>query len=192
MKTIKYALAALILPAPLLAGSLTPPPVDPVIPAPAPAPVVALGGDWTGPYAGIQLGFGRGTDSAGGKDDGFVYGAHAGYDYDFGRFVLGAEVDADGASIDTGTAKVDSIVRAKLRTGVDLGRTLVYATGGAAHLNSDLGSDNGWTAGLGMAYAVTDNLSLGAEALTNRFDDVNGSGTDVRADTLTLRASFRF
>ncbi|WP_238366048.1 outer membrane protein [Mesobacterium pallidum] len=189
MKSIKLALAALILPAPLLAGSLTPP-ADPVVVTPAAPAPVAVGGDWTGGYAGVQLGYGNYATDPGTDSDGFIYGAHAGYDYDFGQFILGGEVDIDAGDLQAAGGDVDNIARAKLRAGYDLGRTMVYATGGAARVTGDFGDDTGWTAGLGMSYAVTDNFLVGAEALTTRFDDVGGS--DLNANTLGLRASFKF
>lgn len=191
MKSLKLALAALVLPAPLLAGSLTPP-ADPVIAQPVTATPVAVGGDWTGGYAGIQLGYGNAVTDPGDDDSGFVYGGHLGYDYDFGQFVLGGEFDVDAGDIEAAGGDIDNIARAKLRAGYDLGRTMVYATGGAARMSGDLGDDTGWTAGLGMSYAVTDNFLLGAEALTTRFDDVGGTGSDVNANTIGMRASFKF
>lgn len=66
-----------------------------------PAPVETYtGGDWTGFYAGGQLGYADidGTGAADGS--GGTYGVHGGYNYDFGQFVLGGEVDYDKLDID--------------------------------------------------------------------------------------------
>lgn len=169
---------------------------DPVIETP-PAPVyqapVSLGGDWTGAYGGLNLGYGDvdGTGTADGDD--MTYGLHLGYDYDFGRFVMGGELEYDKADIDlNGAASTDSVTRLKLRGGYDLGRTLIYATAGAAKLDSSIGSDTGEFVGLGVAYQVTDRFTVGGEVLEHRFDDIGGSGVDADATTFNLRGSLRF
>lgn len=164
---------------------------EPVIVQPAPAPV-ALGGDWTGAYGGLSLG------KAWVEDDNFddsdmVYGLHGGYDYDFGRFVLGGELDYQtGDDISLGGEDFDDILRLKMRAGYDLDRTLVYGVLGGAQLNTDNFDDTGWVAGVGAEYLVTDNVSVGAEYLYHKFDDFDDTGVDLDADTLSLRANFRF
>lgn len=194
MKTISAALLAIALPAPLLAGSPVEAPADPVVQAPAPAPAEPLnyGGDWTGGYGGVQLGMLNGELSTGGDGDGTIYGVHGGYDYDFGRFVLGGELDYDTGEIDVGAEQIDSIARLKVRGGYDLGRTLLYATVGAARADTSIGDADGGVAGVGMAYSVTDNFTVGGEFLAHRFEDVNSTGTDLDANTFGVRASFRF
>lgn len=168
------------------------PVVDPVIvPAPAPAPI--LGGDWTGFYGGFQLGYGDvdGTGTADG-DDG-LFGIHAGYDYDFGQWVVGGELEIDRGDIDLGgAATVDGVNRLKLRGGYDLGRTLVYATAGIAQVDTSLGNETGEFLGLGVAYQATDRFIVSGEVLEHRFDDIAGSGVDADATTVSLRGSFRF
>ena len=80
------------------AGSLAEPVVEPVMTAPVPAP--DLGGDWTGFYTGLQLGYSDAEVDNGLEGDNGSYGFHAGYNYDFGRFVLGGELDYDKTDID--------------------------------------------------------------------------------------------
>lgn len=197
--SIAPAIAALVA-APAVAGSLdAPPPMDPVY-APAPAPA-AVSGDWTGFYAGGQIGYGDFTVESGAGDidgDGLLGGLHVGYNWDFGTFVFGIEGDYDLADVDigSGVGSIDSVARLKLRAGYDAGRTLLYGTAGLAYadasvLGDDL-SDTGWFAGVGVGYQMTDNFVLGGELLTHRFDDFDSSGLDVKATTATLRASFRF
>ncbi|MFP7570572.1 outer membrane protein [Marivita sp. S2033] len=174
------------------AGSADMAVVEPVIAQPVTVAPAQIGGNWTGGYGGLSLG------KAWVEDDNFddsemVYGVHGGYDYDFGSFVLGGELDYQtGEDLNLGAEDVDDVVRLKMRAGYDLDRTLVYGVVGAAQLNTDNFDDTGWVAGLGAEYLVTDNVSLGAEYLYHQFDDFDDTGNDIDADTFSLRANFRF
>ncbi|WP_420014298.1 outer membrane protein [Sulfitobacter sediminis] len=176
-----------------LAGSLQ----DPVVETPVAAPPVAVpvSGDWTGFYTGLQLGYADVDGDAGLEGDNGIFGFHAGYDYDFGDFVLGGELDYDQADVDLngGVETLDSVARLKLKGGYDLGNTLIYATAGVARADTSLGDETGPFAGLGITYRVTDRYTIGAEILEHRFEDVGGTaGADVDATTITLRGSLRF
>ncbi|MFP7673069.1 outer membrane protein [Marivita sp. S0852] len=174
------------------AGSIDSAPAEPVIAQPVAVAPVTMGGDWTGGYGGLSLGKGwiTGDDL---DDDELVYGVHGGYDYDFGRFVLGGELDYQaGDDLNLGAEDVDDILRLKMRAGYDLDRTLVYGVLGAAQLNTDNFEDTGWVAGVGAEYLVTESISLGAEYLYHQFDDFDDTNVDIDADTFSLRANFRF
>jgi len=183
-------LATSLLGSAAFAGSLDEPVIEA---APTFAPTTVAETDWTGAYGGLNLGYADidGTGSADGNEG--AYGLHLGYDYDFGQYVLGGELEYDKADVDLGTlGNTDSIARLKLRGGYDFGKTLLYATAGAAYLDSSLGSDTGAFAGIGVAYKVTDRFTVGGELLENRFDDIDGTGIDADATTFNLRGSFRF
>lgn len=188
--TSATAVAALLA-APALAGSANPAPVEPVVATPA--PVYNMGGDWTGGYAGLSLGR-LDVDGTGAADgDDVSYGIHGGYDYDFGRFVLGGEVEFEGTDIDLGgAADVDSVTRLKLRGGYDMGRTLLYVTAGAAEVDTSLGNETGAFGGFGMSYKITDRFTVGGEVLQHKFDDIGGSGVDADATSLNIRGGIRF
>ncbi|SFS57395.1 Opacity protein [Sulfitobacter marinus] len=175
-----------------LAGSLEEPIVEPVMTAPV---VVAdMGGNWTGFYTGLQLGYGD-ADGQGAQDgDNGLYGFHAGYDHDFGKFVLGGELDYDKTDIDLGgVSTLDSVARAKIKGGYDLGNTMIYATGGYALADTSGGDEDGAFYGIGMSYKVSEQYTVGAELLEHRFSDVGGTaGNDLDATTFTLRGSYRF
>lgn len=184
------------------AGNLSEPVITPA-PAPMPAPMpVSTGGEWTGFYAGGSLGFADvGDDAATFADDmdGLTYGAHAGYDYDFGSYVLGGELEISGFDVqDSNTAtSVDSVTRLKVRAGYDAGLFLPYVTAGVAQLNTSgapLGDvdDTGSFYGLGMDYMMTDSIRVGGEVLQHEFDDYAGSGINADALTAGVRVSFRF
>ncbi|MFA8442611.1 outer membrane protein [Yoonia sp.] len=183
------------------AGGMAEPVAEPA-PAPvavAPAPVM-MGNDWTGFYAGGQLGYGQldpdaTTDPS--EPDGAIYGVHAGYNYDLGSIVLGGEVDFDltNIEVDTPAAEVDSVARLKAKLGYDAGQFMPYVTAGVAQVQTTDGLDgdtDGSFAGLGLSYMMSDSLILGGEVLQHQFEDVADSGVDIDATTLSLRASFKF
>lgn len=176
------------------AGSLDQPTAEAPIATPPPPPPLPVSGEWTGFYTGLQLGYAEmdGVAPLNGNDTGF--GFHAGYDYDFGSFVLGGELDYDQFDLDLGgAASVDSVARLKVRGGYDLGDTLVYATAGVARADTSVGDETGPFAGIGVSYRVTDRYTVGAEVLEHRFDDVGGTpGNDLDATTFTIRGALRF
>jgi opacity protein-like surface antigen len=174
------------------AGSADPAPVEPMIVEPVTVAPTPMGGDWTGAYGGLSFG-NLSADADDFEDSEGVYGVYGGYDYDFGQFVVGGELDYQtGEDIELGGIEVDDILRAKVRGGYDLGRTLVYGTVGAAQLSSNIGDDTGIVGGLGVEYKVTEQFTVGGEYLAHRFDDFDDTGIDVEADTVSIRGSFRF
>lgn len=194
MKTRILAMGlAATLAGPALAGSLEPAAPDPIAPVAPPPPPAPLGGDWTGGYAGLQLGYGDVDGSGEADGDDFLYGAHLGYRYDFGTFVLGGELDYDFADIDlNGAAEVDSVARLKLQAGYDFGPALGYFTAGVADLDTSIGSETGEFYGIGVAYQVNERYTVGAELLEHSFDDIGGTGVEADATTFTVRGSIRF
>jgi outer membrane immunogenic protein len=207
--TFKFArIATMAAPLALAAGMATAgglaAPVETVAPtpvAPAPAPVMR-GSDWTGFYVGGQLGYGDLTisDIPDNSNDGLIGGAHAGYMFDLGTVVLGAEFDYDLtditiAELGTDGVDVDSVMRLKARVGYDAGAFLPYVTGGV--VRADLANDteaDGDFYGLGVAYKFNDNLLVGGEVLQHKFyeGDAGIETLGVRATTATARVSFQF
>lgn len=183
------------------AGTLEPAPAEPVVMAPPPAPM-DTSGDWGGFYVGAQLGYGFGEADNGAATndfDGLLGGLFAGYNWDLGNFVLGLEGDYNLADLqfDGDPSTIDQIARIKLRGGYDMGRTLIYAVGGAAYANAtDTGigdlSDWGWALGAGADYQFTDRWVGGIEYLYHSFDDFDSTGVDIDAHTIAARVSMRF
>ena len=206
--TTKFARTSMLAaPLALAAGMASAGGMSEPIAAPAPAPVavapapIQMGNDWTGFYAGGQIGYGKlSSDAITDSDDpaGAIYGVHAGYNYDLGSIVLGGELDFDLSNIeaDAPATEVDSIARAKAKLGYDAGLFMPYVTAGVARVQTTDaldGETDGSFAGLGLSYMLSDSLIVGGEVLQHQFEDVaDTAGADVDATTLSVRASFKF
>ena len=161
--------------------------------------------------------------SVSGRTSGAMLGLQAGYDQQFGRYVLGIEGDvgwanADGTSeyraIDPGTpfapvfagqetvtsfdTELSNLTTARLRAGIVADRALFYVTGGVAAGNvandyqigvpglglgfgpwSEEGVLWGYTAGVGVEYAVTDTVTAKLEYLHYDLSDRKVRATDA-------------
>lgn len=175
----------------------------------APSPVAAVPVfTWTGFYVGVQAGYAWGTSStaftgAGGvtardlDSEGFVGGAHIGYNQQLGSFVVGIEADLEGASLDgyVGLRFSDGSVlqvepdvglqgSLRARLGVSFDRALIYATGGLAFASFE----NDYTFTDGITDAVTrvsfDNTEWGWTL---------GAGVEYAfTNNLTARVEYRY
>lgn len=202
MKSIAI-LAAGLMSAPLaaFAGGPLPQAAEPYVAPPMVMTATRADGDWTGFYVGAQYGYGNLTSGGAGVDgNGGIGGLHAGYRYDFGKAIVGAELDYNFSSFDLGNnlpdTTLDSVARLKLMAGYDLGRALVYVTGGAAYAEATvLGNEtqgNGYFGGLGMDYKLTEKVNVGAELLGHRFEEFDNSNIDLEAVTLQAKVAYRF
>ncbi|WP_170424578.1 outer membrane protein [Ruegeria arenilitoris] len=154
----------------------------------------AMAEDWTGAFAGFSFGYADvdGPNGSGGDDT--TFGPHVGYDYDFGNFVLGGELEYNRLSLDLGQGEgsVDSLTRLKLRGGYDFGPALGYVVVGAARLDASPESDTAAVYGIGLAYPIGDSFVISGEALRQNFDDVTRSQGGVDTNVFNLRTTFRF
>ena len=201
-KIIAGTFALSLTPVAAMAGGYVEPAADVV--APIAAPPVAVGTDWTGLYGGVQIEYGDAQidDDAGNAFDdgnGALYGVFGGYRYDFGSFVLGAELDLNAADIDLDgsfNGSIDTVHRLGLEAGFDAGPALVYGTVGAAQATATSNgaefSDTGVFYGVGVDYLLTDRVTVGAEVLQHQFDDFDGTALDVDVTTFGINAALRF
>ena len=145
------------------------------------------------------------TDKSGGVQAGLL----AGYDFQFGNFVVGAVADIsalDSQRTVTGfsttpanyvfTQELQEMAAIRARVGYAAGPALIYATGGAAYANVEnrfsttntansfveqVNDDNmdGWQAGGGLEWRLAPNLSVTGEYLYTKLE--NGGDYAVRA-----------
>jgi outer membrane immunogenic protein len=149
--------------------------------------VLRDGIDWTGFYAGFNLGYGWGSaESVVGTLDptGWIAGVQAGYNYDLGSFVVGVEADIQWTDMAgsatsggiTATGQLDYFGTVRGRLGVAVDQMLPYVTAGLLYgqgtVTSTFGGGmtstvfmTGWAAGAGVDYAISDNLLLRGELL---------------------------
>ncbi len=154
----------------------------------------ALAEDWTGAYAGFSFGYADvdGPSDIGGSDAAF--GPHIGYDYDFGNFVLGGELEYNRLSLDLGdgNGSLDSVSRLKLRGGYDFGSALGYVVVGTARAETSGDSDTAAVYGIGVAYPLNDRFVISGEALRQDFNVNNPTRGDLETSVINLRTTFRF
>lgn len=198
MKLVLATVAASLVAGSAFAGGYTAPVVEtaPVVIEPV---AVVDASDWTGFYAGAQYGKGSADLSYNGVDDDRDtdnYGLHGGYLRDFGKFVLGGELDYNKIDIDDVDDKGD-LTRLRARAGYDMGRFMPYVTLGVAKLSADTGtydiSETDVTYGIGGDFKVTDKFTVGAEYSKQDFSDVDDvDGLDLDTDMVQLRAAYHF
>ena len=173
--------------------------------------------NWSGFYLGLNAGgaFGINTMSASGgggsasvKEPGFLGGAQVGANYQTGPVVWGFEADYDASTQDkslpagalTGSAsQTPWFATLRGRVGMAFDRTLVYGTAGGAagELRSITAIPTGtsnttvtygtWTAGGGVEYGITDNLSARLEYLYLDKGHIATSVIGPPAATITSR-----
>ena len=195
MKFVSLTVAASLAASASFAGGYVAPVVD-TAPVVTPVVPVQAGPDWSGFYAGLQYGQGNAELSDSDFDSDYDgYGAHAGYLFDFGQVIAGAELDYNKADLDDVDGDAD-LWRLRGRVGYDMGRFQPYATLGAARISTDDDagdiSETGITYGLGAEYLVTEKFSVGAEYSRSDFSDVVTDGIDLDTDLVQVRASYRF
>jgi outer membrane immunogenic protein len=182
----------------------------PIRKGPAPPPAAAFF-DWSGIYIGGHIGYGYAEADIAGlgtqvlrlESEGFLGGAQGGWNYQMGRFVLGAELDFSFADINSNNSNVTNtlgnvssntpwIATATTRLGYTWDRFLVYGKVGAAFAQFDYNIDNltasetrvGFTVGTGLEWAVSGNWSAKAEYNYLDFgrSSVNFDGSTVSLD----------
>src|SRR5882672_2835255 len=183
---------------------------------------------WCGLYFGANAGYGGAdfianfteTDplgdfhslSAKHSANSMVGGAHLGYNYVFGNFLVGAETDVSmtgiKSTVDGIETKLPWFGTTRLRAGLTIAEyLLIYGTGGVAYGHVKVGDAAGgaifttpavgWTIGGGIEYMLATNIVIGAEYLhvdldgptiTTGFETI---GSRVPVDLVRGRLSYK-
>jgi outer membrane immunogenic protein len=192
---------------------------DLAVKAPPPGPAY-IASPWDGLYIGGNVGYGEtsfsetasvpgASASASVHGNGVVGGFQAGYNKQFGTFVLGLETDFDLTSIENTTAGVSTKLPWFGTTRTRLGflinpALLLYGTGGVAYGRVEQSVPGasvktpgvGWAAGAGVQYAFTPQWSIGAEYLHVELDgpsaNIGGLSVSTKATTDLGRATLNY
>lgn len=175
--------------------------------------------DWTGFYAGGQIGYISYEDetstnappiASGTKfydGSGSQFGIFAGYTQDMGTWVLGGEVALNLSSVDldfigpggplSSARKIKKTAEIKLRTGYDAGEFQPYAILGYAWQEFETTSGDqdfdGISYGAGIDYKLPSGLVAGAEVLWYDLENgISASVLETDSMAVNLRLSYRF
>ncbi len=191
---LTFALA--LVPMTAMAGGPAVATMEPAIVAPVAPVIYAPSMDWSGFYSGVSLGYGKFTGGNDGQSS--LAGIDLGYRHDFGMAVVGAELSYDKNNLGENSAndQINSTAGVKLLAGVDMGKTLVYASIGASQAEAQIGgvtaTDNGYFGGIGMDYALTDKWTVGGEIQSHRYDNFNNSGVNLKDTSLEMKVGYKF
>ena len=134
------------------------------------------GGNWSGPYWGLDAGAAWTNAKTVRKASDVIWGAHAGYGLNFSGIYLGLEGDGTWGGAEatselspslSARLAVDWTASARARVGLMFGPALAYVTGGAAWSGQTVTIHN-----LGSSIAREDKILLGT---------VIGAGVEVTA-----------
>lgn len=177
---------------------VAPPPRAPATYVPIAAPIY----NWSGIYIGINGGYGFGdtnwtaVPTGSFNVDGGLVGGTIGANWQMGPAVFGIEADGDWQGIsghDSVTSlcggicetKSDWVATVRGRLGYAFDRVLLFGTGGVAFGGIQSGftggpyqnnTEVGWTAGAGLEFAITDNVTAKVEYL---FIDLSNATCNV-------------
>jgi outer membrane immunogenic protein len=165
--------------------------------------------NWSGPYAGLNIGYewGKVTNTAG-EPSGLMGGGQLGYNWQSGQFVFGAETDIQFSGADDTFApwKFANPWFGTLRgrAGYAFNNILVYGTLGLAYGElkgtflalDETRTEVGWTGGVGAEYGFTPNWSAKVEYLymdlASRSFSITGTDNGLHANLLRLGVNYHF
>jgi outer membrane immunogenic protein len=163
--------------------------------------------DWDGPYIGASVGYGWGTASTSvgsASTTGWLIGGQLGYNFHLSdNLVAGVEgnIDWDNQSGTVGGVTIqrnwDGSIRGRL--GVDLDGILPYAEAGVAFTNasgsglaSGSNTQTGWTAGAGVEFKLSDQLSANVEYRYSDYGSASYGPVSVGMTDSTVRAGLNY
>ena len=172
-------------------------------------PIAAPPYNWSGLYVGANFGYQWGSVTHFPvSPSGPMGGIQAGYNWQSGQFVFGAETDLQGSGADDtfGAYKFSNpwFGTARARAGYAMNNILLYATAGLAYGSgrvefaglSESHASFGWTAGAGIEVGFTPHWSAKAEYLFVDLNDqayvLTGTSTGIQSNMLRFGVNYRF
>ena len=169
------------------------------------------GYSWQGAYAGANLGYQwSGVTNSPADPRGVSGGVQAGYNVQFGQFVVGGETDLQASGADDRFApwKFSNpwFGTLRARAGVAMSNVMFYGTVGLAYGSlklqntltnvSEQHTSAGWTGGLGMEVALMGNWTARAEYLYFDLGGSNfvldGASHGIQSSLLRFGVNYRF
>lgn len=189
-------------------------PEETLAPVYKPEPIQATDYDWSGAYAGLNIGVGFNGEfnNNGGldldTDTSLLAGGTIGFNHQFNNFILGLETDLNYTRLDASDAGVsadlDFLGTVTARAGITpFERVHTYIEGGYAFgqvdastpLGSDQNIQSGFVLGTGAEFALTDNILSGVEY---NYVDLNeqalpgGLDSDFSGHTVKFNLKYKF
>ncbi|MBT9384898.1 porin family protein [Pseudooceanicola sp. CBS1P-1] len=124
--------------------------------------------------------------------DDYAKSLHMGLRAPWKGLLLGTELELSETDIGAPGGPIRNLDHVKLTLGGGSNQFLYYASGGLAVARGRFGAEAGAVLGVGIDYALSPHLSLGAEMQHHIFPDFNGSGRDPDINTLTARVTWTF
>ncbi len=150
-------------------------------------PHTAAAQDMSGVYGGVMVGREFGKDAP--KDQDATFGGFAGYNFDMGSALVGAEFSYNAVQDEA----LEKPIHLKGRVGMPVAGGLLYGTAGFARADVEAGGTaKGAVYGFGYDYLIGENAIVGAEFLRSQYRDVGSADEDIETNTVSLRAGFRF
>jgi outer membrane immunogenic protein len=177
---------------------------SPYYSSPAPA-----GYNWSGVYAGANVGYEWGSvTNSNVNPNGLAGGAQIGYNWQYGQFVFGGETDIQVSGADDTFApwKFSNPWFGTLRgrAGYAIGNILLYGTLGLAYGElkaesfglSETKNETGWAGGLGMEVGFAPNWSAKVEYLymdlSSRAYSITGTDNGLQSNMLRFGINYHF
>ena len=153
---------------------------------------------WGGAYVGLSLGAGKLWDSVNARGLDVIGGGFAGYNWQYGNFVAGVEGAAELADVtfdDGSNVKSKEFYTARVRGGWANEKIFAYGSVGVQHSTSENffgAKDTDLQLGVGVDYALTDKIAIGAEYTHAFYKSFGDKGIDVRTERILTRLSYSF
>ncbi len=166
-----------------------------VSPLQKPAVLTASGVDWTGFSLGLELGYAPDVEGSSGP----IYGAKFGWDYDFGKLILGYFLHYTRSDVDVDPGfELGSYTRFGARGGFDSGLNMYYASAGYAELDTHAvgdinpGEGSGYFVGVGYERFIRQEITLAAEVVYSEYSDFEREFKDLGVTTVAFSLNYRF